>query len=205
MSKLKFIFVPLVLISLVLIGATCGEEERKKGKREEKQERLLEKTLTSAEIEDVLTQTGADLGWGSVEIIYIKEQKAFYVERWIEATNWGESYTCLGIVDFLDYSDEDFSGMVKGSTRETFIKKLCQLISADDPSMETESLRISGFEACYTADEPYPEDYETITRALVGNYNVSVEHWNDTKGELPLLDSRTIIKVLIDNLVNVLE
>jgi len=54
MKKLKFIFVPLLLMSLVLIGLSCGEEERRRSKDDdEEKEKYLsyENTKWGLEIE----------------------------------------------------------------------------------------------------------------------------------------------------------
>jgi len=206
MIKLKFL-IPLLLIALVLNGASCGGG-KKSSSSEEEEETNVEKKLTKEQIRDVLLKTAADLGWSETDVKSAGTQgyelKKVYVQ--------GEDKSKFVSLAITEVSDSDLSSIVSGTDRKTFIKEYCDMIAdyEEERGGKTSNLmEISGFDACYTIE--YMNVWRDLkdcwghsdTMSVIGYYWLQVISTAlDERGEVcDAVDSLPIAEILVNNLL----
>lgn len=214
MKKLKIFFPVLLVFSLILVGASCGEKKEGAEERAEDKEKeaLLEKELTGEQMKQVLLQTAADLGWSETNVTSAGS-KGYQLKK-VYVT--GEDKTKHVVLAITEVSDSDMSLILPGSDRKTFIEDYCESVSGYKETRggrESELIELSGFDACNTVE------YMLVlgdlndcwghsdTMSVIGSYWVQViSTAMDEHGEIcDAEDSVPIATILVNNLLEVLK
>ncbi len=209
MNKLKYI-IPLLLVALVLNGASCGGGKKSTDSEEEEKEEKtnVEKKLTRDQMKNVLLKTAADLGWSETDVKSAGSQgyelKKVYVK--------GEDKSKSVILAITEVSDSDLSSILSGTNRKTFIKEYCEILTDYEEGRggrTSDLIEISGFDACHTIE--YMSVWGDLkdclghsdTMSVIGHYWLQViSNALDERGEVcDATDSLPIAEILVNNLL----
>ncbi len=204
MNKLKFIIPILLLAALVLIGASCGGGE-------DLSKLDLDRELSDSTIKDILQKTAHDLGWTGYEIGGREGWRGLEIKS---GSLIRKSFSIIK-VSYLPM-------IIAGSTKETFVKKVCEQIetlyetipSGPRGGWRTEIIKISGFDACHIAEylkvwrdlQDCSED--DFIHLVIGNYVLQVMAHDMKEGKKVVCESEDSLpaaKALVKNFLDALK
>jgi len=212
--KTRFIVFVLLIVGLVLVGASCSFGSKKEEKDKEEKEESFQNDYSGAklskeEMEQVFYDTAEEIGWSGI-IVQYSEKMGYYVER---KNKEGSFYAKMQISNISDFSGMDIPGIGKVD-KSNYVEKLCNALIeskkayAEDYAeygaiSKAELIEIQGFEACYSFDK-YQEGYlfESLINMIVGDYEIILNSWDDY-GQA--LDVKEIAEVLVANFLDALK
>ncbi len=167
MKKATQFIIILLLTSLILIGAGCGEK--------------LDKKLSETEIKNILTKTAQNLGWGNIEISTKETDTGMvYSYRNTYNTELGK-YVNISIKHLSD-PDKNNKKYAKYICEQMKNKEIKEIVKFPR-EMKTKIIDLLGFDACYyDFFSDYDKQCETCancsrirnTAMTVGDYWLSV-------------------------------
>jgi len=198
MKIIKIASPALLLLGIVLLGASCGGGVNLN-------ELDLDKEVASADIQAALSQTAADLGWDNTTVESAGD--GYQVIEEIE-----DGTMTLGITKV---SEADLAMFDEEMTRENFAEKFCEALpqtEEDRGGLEAKVINVGGVKACWA--RTYVKPFEDLkdcgdnksVNLMLGNYFLqALATVNKEEGSCSVSDRKSAAEKLLNNFAEYLK